>query len=73
MQEHKLLERQIGQASAWARAKGWKSLWGAAAIANEHVGDHSRSGGVGLFVREDLGLMEGPVVAGEWGHRLLFG
>ena len=61
MQETHLRENDsIDEASAWAKARGWKSLWVPAAEgAIAEAGDASCRGGVAIFARNFLGL--GPI------------
>ena len=62
-QEHKMVESEWSVASAWAKARGWQSLW-TSALALDGEGTRSRSGGCALFVRSDFGLIRGIQVEG---------
>ena len=56
-QEHRLSAKgDIDQASSWCIRRGWRSLW---APANVTLADDT-SGGVAIFVRSWIGLMELP-------------
>jgi len=52
-QELHLVGQQVGQASAWAKSRGWKSL---IMEAIPGKGEAYSSGGVGVFVRSWMGL-----------------
>ena len=54
MQEHKVARDDINDASAKARAAGWKAVWGPAS----HGKNGRTIGGVAVFVKEWIGIME---------------
>ena len=53
-QETWVLEQDIGRFSMWAKRKGWKSVWEAANRRKEV--DRGASGGVAIFVRDEMGI-----------------
>ncbi len=59
-QEHRLPPAAIAAASAWARRKGWKSVWTAAAAGP----NGGWSGGTAVMARDFIGLRH-PDVGGE--------
>eukprot|EP00974_Lingulodinium_polyedra_P108540 10505574-Lingulodinium_polyedra.AAC.1 len=58
-QEHQTWQEDvIAERSATARAMGWKSLWCVALPPAGGSASPTGSGGVAIFAREHLGLME---------------
>ncbi len=61
-QETWIMQDSIPAASAWARRRGWKSVW-SAARAGPNGGP---TGGVAIFARDELGLRYPPGGSHEW-------
>ena len=57
LQEHRLPQEEVAEASAWAIRAGWKSVWSAAVQGEAFERNrNATSGGVALFCRKWLGM-----------------